>query len=172
MFRVPKAARRILVVLAACVALLPLTSGAASAAGAPVFVNYQSRLCMDDGGSRSNSTPVIQFYCNGLSYQNWQLNWTSRSTFEIQSQDSGKCLDGQLSTSNSTDIVQYSCYGGSTQLWETAEVFPSGGTDEPVFEYINVLSGKCLDAEASNNSGVALVQYTCYGGQTQLWYGE
>ncbi len=38
------------------------------------------------------------------------------------------------------------------------------------WEIVNVDSGKCLDASWSHNDGTNLVQWACYGGNTQLWY--
>ncbi|WP_326595913.1 RICIN domain-containing protein [Streptomyces sp. NBC_01803] len=36
---------------------------------------------------------------------------------------------------------------------------------------INIDSGNCADAQWSHSNSTPVVQYDCYGGNTQLWYG-
>ncbi|UWE12240.1 RICIN domain-containing protein [Actinacidiphila bryophytorum] len=37
--------------------------------------------------------------------------------------------------------------------------------------FVNLDSGKCMDAGWSHDNGTTLVQYDCYAGATQVWHG-
>ncbi|MFD8997743.1 RICIN domain-containing protein [Streptomyces abikoensis] len=67
-----------------------------------------------------------------------------------------------------------SLIGGSlvTAVPADAQARPGGpGLAASGGYFVNVDSGKCLDAVWSHTNGTVVNQWDCYGGATQLWHG-
>ena len=57
---------------------------------------------------------------------------------------------------------------GLALLSGLAALTPSASASS-TFELVNYNSGKCLDNHSSTSSGTQMIQWTCWGGSSQLW---
>jgi hypothetical protein len=98
--------------------------------------------------------------------------WTDVSEyFLVAARHSDRCLDvSGNSQSNGAKLQQYWCHEGLNQQWRL--VF-TGLTDEyggPWYELQVASSHKCIDIEgASTGNRARAQQYTCHGGDNQLF---
>lgn len=72
-------------------------------------------MCLTDGGSTANSTPITQYSCNGSVNQQWYLIAVG-SGFVIENIN-GFCMTTGGSKANSAPITQYSCNDSKNQQW-------------------------------------------------------
>jgi hypothetical protein len=82
---------------------------------------------------------------------------------------SGKCLDvAGNSGSNGAYLLQYECRVGLSQQWWLKPIITTGaGT---YYEIISQASDKCVDIEGASQANRARAQqYTCHGGDNQLF---
>jgi len=131
---------------------------------APQFnPNVYYRLCgktsgmaLDNGGSISNSTNVMQNTpSSGNINQQWKIVYAGSGYYNVISRKSGMALDNAGSTTNSTPITQYSMMAGNAnQLWQLINL--GGGS----YNLICKSSGKALDNGGSAINGAATTQYT------------
>ena len=95
---------------------------------------------------------------------------SSGIAYPIINGNSGKC--GEVyhsSTANGAVVDQWTCNGTRTQSWT---YLLAGWTDDlyPVYELVNVNSGKCLEVyHSSTANGAGVDQWPCNGTATQLW---
>jgi hypothetical protein len=83
---------------------------------------------------------------------------------EIYNFWSNQCLQPlNGSTEQGTAIVQEPCNGGAAQKW----VGVSAGRN--IFQYVNVLSGLCLDARGAAKNGTPVQQWTCNRISNENW---
>jgi len=67
-----------------------------------------------------DGAPVIQYPYWGGPNQNWVLEPTSGSYYQLVSENSGKCLDvtgGPAATDDGVPVQQWTCWGGANQQW-------------------------------------------------------
>jgi hypothetical protein len=138
---------------------------AASASNVNTFKNLATGLCMTDGGSLKNSTPITQYKCNGSENQLWK--WPGAfglvpATGAIINADNGKCMTDGGSTANSAPITQYTCHGGAAQTW-TVNNSDTGGVT------ISNANDMCMTNGGSSANSAPITQYKCNGSGNQDW---
>lgn len=155
--------------LACTAAPAQATYGAGTTGVETAFMALHSSRCLDNAGSTSDQTAVIQWHCNGLNYQQWRFISTSGNSIQIRNAHSGKCLDVPGNTASGTVLVQHQCHGGVNQQWVLVPG-NAGGVFGSV-KIVSVYSNKCVDVFGHNlNDGAAVVQWDCVvGNRNQDW---
>lgn len=152
--------------------LVSLFASASSQAGDPImFLRHQMRLdsdfskCWDFAeGNTSNNVTLQVWGCqtNKQQWVAWVYPWTPGSQqimVNFQSVSNGTCISVENnSLANGARIVQRACdMNDPSQQWIRL-------TRDPYLDnrskYMNVRSGKCMDAPYSSN-GTVLQQWTC-----------
>jgi glucosylceramidase len=86
--------------------------------------------------------------------------------YKIVNQESGKCLESNLNYSgNGTPVQLWACYGDpGNQQWREVRVPSSIYQPLPEAQFVNMLTGQCLDADLGNinNNGARLQQWSCW----------
>ena len=138
-------------------ALVPFAvAGSAQAVTLPPHgqvYNGDSPRCLDSG----TSTGALLFNCSSSVYQLWTYNRLG----EIAGNSPAGCLDDGAGT-NGTRVKLVTCTDSTSQQWT---VDPFGG------EFINVASGKCLDADLGTigGQGTIVQVWSCGGASNQIW---
>jgi hypothetical protein len=138
-------------------ALLMTISGTAQAVTIPAHgqvYNGDSPRCLDSG----TTTGALLFNCSTSAFQQWTYN----NADEIVGNSPTACLT-EAGTTNGSRAVLDPCTGATSQQWTGN---PAAGS-----EYVNVASGKCLDADLGTIGGQAtIVQvWSCGGASNQIW---
>lgn len=138
-------------------ALLMTISGTAQAVTLPAHgqvYNSDSPRCLDSG----TTTGALLFNCSTSQFQQWTYNRSD----EIVGNSPTGCLT-EAGTTNGSRAVLQTCTGATSQQWT--------GNPNGASEYVNVASGKCLDADLGTIGGQAtIVQvFSCGGASNQLW---
>ncbi len=129
------------------------------------LLNRTSGLAMDvNQASTADAAPIIQWYQNGATNQQWQLAGAG-GYYTLTNRNSSKLLDvAGASTADAAAIVQNPGNGGNSQQWQLAQN-PDG-----YYALKNRNSGKLLDVnQASTTAGTALIQYQANSGNNQQW---
>jgi hypothetical protein len=136
-----------------------------------VLKNDATGRCLDHSASGLRG-----FSCNGLDYQQWNLEPPLPSQFpdgvySVTNQQTGRCLDD--TGGNSADhLWGYMCFhnayhSNAAQDWQVTTVVTSGTTRQVVFK--DLVTGRCLD-DNGPDSGDVLKGYPCIAGdQNQTW---
>ncbi|HET7014202.1 MAG TPA: RICIN domain-containing protein [Streptosporangiaceae bacterium] len=138
-------------------ALLPFAmAGSAQAVTLPPhgqIYNNDSPRCLDSGTPNG----VLLFNCTTSIYQQWSYNRLG----EIVGNSPTGCLDDGAGV-NGTRVILATCTGSTRQQWT---IDPFGG------EFINVASGKCLDADLGTigGQGTIVQVWSCAGAANQIW---
>jgi Ricin-type beta-trefoil lectin domain len=138
--------------------VVPLAiSGTAQAVTIPAHgqvYNGDSPRCLDSG----TPTGALLFNCSTSIYQQWVYN----SSDEIVGNSPTGCLT-EAGTTNGSRAVLETCTGATSQQWSGN---PYGSS-----EYVNVASGKCLDADLGTigGQGTIVQVWSCGGASNQLW---
>ncbi len=141
-------------------ALLPFATGSAQASpGLPTLpphgqvYNGDSPRCLDSG----TPTGALLFNCSTSIYQLWVYNRSD----EIVGNSPTGCLDDGAGQ-NGSRVVLKPCTGSTSQQWIGD---PFGGT------FVNVASGKCLDADLGTigGQGTIVQVWSCGGASNQIW---
>jgi len=115
--------------------------------------NGDSPRCLDSG------TPMgaLLFNCSSSIYQQWVYNRLN----EIVGNSPTGCLDDGAGN-NGSRAVLVPCTDSTSQQWIGD---PGGG------EFINVASGKCLDADLGTigGQGTIVQVWSCGGASNQIW---
>lgn len=147
------------------------------------MVNDGAKKCLDfysgipTGAQNENALQI--WSCQGYYQMNWVWHWIGVGkdgegdwdTFAFQNAATGTCIAVQnKSLEDGALLVQAPCnYADPSQLWIRATKI---GPDRPAVhrtKWINVNSGKCMDAPFQNN-GVKLQQWTCQF--TRYWWQQ
>lgn len=136
--------------------------------GTYYIVNQNSGKALDNGGSTSNASVMIQFQpYNGNINQKWNLEHLGGNKYKVISAMSNQALDvygGSLD--NGAAIIQWPYGGGENQKW----YFESQSTAYPAYVIKSALSGKAIDVTGgSQSNGIQLVQWVLNGGENQIW---
>jgi hypothetical protein len=94
---------------------------------------------------------------------------TSFGPYQFRNDFSHLCMNVTSgSTADGGRIEQWDCYGGTPEQWRLDPIATVNG--KQYYEVVNVNSGKCLDVPGGNTAGgVELQQWSCWGGDMQLW---
>lgn len=156
-------AKRIVLVMAACVTATAMCAGTAHAEDAWFISNQFSKLCIGVASSMSNSAPAIQYQCNDASDELWWFDHTTDSrggdAVFLRNNYSQKCLGVASSLTKGTGVIQYTCNQAVDEKWY----------DRLDGTLVNVYSGLCLGAASSLTGGTQLIQYTCNGASDEDW---
>jgi hypothetical protein len=139
------------------------------------WVNVVSKIsgqCLaDPASSLAPATGLIQWPCNNLADQNWQVIPVSGG-YEITNQKSRLQLDilgGPGATQNGVPLIQWPYWGGAN------EIFRINPTADGFYTLSPVHSGSCVDVPTSaetnggQNPGLVIQQWSCWGGDMQKW---
>lgn len=129
------------------------------------LLNRNSGLAVDvNQASTANAAPIIQWYPNGATNQQWQLAATG-SYYTLTNNNSHLLLDvNGASKASAAPIIQYQSNGATNQQWQLAQ------SAEGYYTLKNRNSGQLLDVnQASTTAGAALIQYPGNGGANQQW---
>jgi hypothetical protein len=137
-------------------ALLMTVSGTAQAVTIPAHgqvYNGDSPRCLDSG----TPTGALLFNCSTSVNQQWVYN----NADEIVGNSPTGCLT-EAGATNGSRAVLATCTDATSQQWIGN---PLGS------EFVNVASGKCLDADLGTIGGQAtIVQvWSCGGASNQIW---
>jgi hypothetical protein len=138
-------------------ALIPFAAaGSAQAITLPPHgqvYNGDSPRCLDSG----TPTGALLFNCSTSIYQQWVYN----SSAEIVGNSPTGCLQ-EAGTANGSRAVLEPCTGATSQQWS---IDPFGG------EFVNLASGKCLDADLGTigGQGTIVQVWSCGGASNQIW---
>lgn len=147
------------------------------------MVNDGANKCLDFYAGIPTSNPdekVLQLWaCQGVYQQNWVWHWIGVGkdaegdwdTFAFQNAATLTCVSVEHdSLDDGARLVQAPCdYTNPSQLWIRATKIGPGKPAAYRTKWINVRSGKCMDAWNKNN-GVQLQQYTCQF--TRYWWQQ
>jgi hypothetical protein len=140
------------------IAIVPFAvSGTAQAVTLPAHgqvYNGDSPRCLDSG----TPTGALLFNCSTSIYQQWVYN----SSDEIVGNSPTECLsDG--TGANGSRAVLVPCTDATNQQW-IGNPYGSG-------EFVNVASGKCLDADLGTigEQGTIVQVWSCGGASNQIW---
>jgi hypothetical protein len=128
--------------------------------------NANSGLCLDDyNWATAPGSPAVQWTCNGLKVQQWNIVPTADGYVTIVNANSGLCLDDtDWKTAPGSPIQQYTCNGLAVQQWRLADA----GNGQVAI--INRNSNLCLDDYNFQTApGSEVRQWTCTGGIVQRW---
>jgi hypothetical protein len=128
--------------------------------------NANSGLCLDDyNAGTAPGSPAVQWTCNGLTLQQWNIIPTADGYVTIVNVNSGLCLDDtNWNTANGATIQQWTCNGQAVQQWRLMDM---GGGQVNI---INRNSRLCLDDyNAQTAPGSEVRQWACTGGVFQRW---
>jgi beta-xylosidase len=129
-------------------------------------VSVRSGKVIDvSGGRTDDGAPLIQWYDNGQTNQQWAFQSTSDGYYIITCVHSGKALDVQGSSlADGAPIVQATADGRASQQWQ---LVPQGGG---VFVVVNRNSGKVIDVSGGRtDDGAPLIQWYNNTGDNQRW---
>jgi non-reducing end alpha-L-arabinofuranosidase len=128
--------------------------------------NANSGLCLDDYNFATTAgSPVVQWTCNGLTVQQWNIVPTADGYVTIVNVNSGLCLDDtDWKTAAGSAIQQWTCNGLPVQQWRLID---AGGGQVSI---VNRNSNLCLDDYNFQTApGSEVRQWTCTGGVVQRW---
>jgi len=128
--------------------------------------NVNSGLCLDDyNWATAPGSTVVQWTCNGLAVQKWNIVPASDGYVTIVNAHSGLCLDDtDWKTADGSTIQQYTCNGLAVQQWRLVDA-GSGHVN-----IVNRNSNICLDDyNFATAPGSAVRQWTCNGLVVQEW---
>ena len=128
--------------------------------------NANSALCLDDYNFATTAgSPAVQWTCNGLTVQQWNIVPTTDGYVTLVNVNSGLCLDDtNWNTANGATIQQWTCTGQAVQQWRLMDM---GGGQVTI---INRNSSLCLDDYNYQTApGSEVRQWTCGGGVVQRW---
>lgn len=118
--------------------------------------NGDSPRCLDSGTAKG----ALLFNCSTSTYQYWVYNRLN----EIVGNSATGCLDDGAGL-NGSRVVLTPCTGATSQQW-------IGNADGG--EFVNVASGKCLDADLGTigQQGTIVQVWSCGGAPNQIWWFE
>jgi len=128
--------------------------------------NANSALCLDDYNFATTAgSPAVQWTCNGLTVQQWNIVPTADGYVTIVNVNSGLCLDDtDWKTAPGSTIQQWTCNGLPVQQWRLID---AGGGQVSI---VNRNSNLCLDDYNFQTApGSEVRQWTCTGGVVQRW---
>jgi non-reducing end alpha-L-arabinofuranosidase len=128
--------------------------------------NVNSGLCLDDyNWATAPGSAAVQWTCNGLAVQQWNIVPASDGYVTIVNAHSGLCLDDtDWKTADGSTIQQYTCNGLAVQQWRLVDV---GGGHVNI---VNRNSNICLDDyNFATTAGSPVRQWTCNGLVVQQW---
>jgi hypothetical protein len=128
--------------------------------------NANSGLCLDDyNWATAPGSPAVQWTCNGLAAQQWNIVPAADGYVTIVNVDSGLCLDDtDGKTAPGSPIQQATCNGQVVQQWRLVN------SDGGQVSIANRNSDLCLDDfNFQTAPGSEVRQWTCTGGIVQRW---
>jgi hypothetical protein len=129
-------------------------------------------MCLGVSGASFNlATPLVQWYCNGSSDQNWvpdpnnTINSGGQTYTPIVDQLTGQCISISWgSTAAGAGVIQWPCYGTGDQYWAMVNV------GNGYYQLVNYQSGMCMGVSSSSVApGAQIVQWYCAGPGDQYW---
>ena len=139
---------------------------APSAQSGRALQNVNSGLCLDDyNWATKAGSPAVQWPCNGLAPQKWNIVPATDGYVTIVNANSGLCLDDtDWATADGSTIQQWTCNGLAVQQWRLVDV-GSGQVN-----IVNRNSNLCLDDyNFQTAAGSEVRQWTCNGLIVQRW---
>jgi hypothetical protein len=132
--------------------------------GTHLIVNEASGLAVDNAGSSSAGSGIVQWGVNAGPQQKWAFTQTADGSWTIVSAYSEQSLDDPaFSVANGTQLDQWGTNGGANQRWWVDQ--QADGT----YEIRNVSSLAALDGSGATTNGAALVQSSWNGAAQQRW---
>ena len=128
--------------------------------------NVNSGLCLDDyNWATKPGSAAVQWTCNGLATQKWNIVPAADGYVTIVNVNSGLCLDDtNWATGDGSTVQQWSCNGLAVQQWRLVDV-GSGHVN-----IVNRNSNICLDDyKFQTAAGSEVRQWTCDGLVVQQW---
>ena len=133
------------------------------ASGDYTLINRASGLALDNSGSTSNGTVVVQNTANNGYSQNWNVTYLDNGYYKLTCAAGNESLDGLASATNGSSAgQQYSSSTGFNQQWM---IVPVGS----FYKVVNGFSGLCLDGGGSAIAGSTLQQLASGTGNSQQW---
>jgi non-reducing end alpha-L-arabinofuranosidase len=128
--------------------------------------NAYSGLCLDDYNFATTAgSPAVQWTCNGLTVQQWNIVPAADGYVTIVNVNSGLCLDDtDWKTAPGSAIQQWTCNGLPVQQWRLVNAY-NGQVN-----IVNRNSNLCLDDfNGGTTPGSEVRQWTCTDAALQRW---
>jgi hypothetical protein len=134
-------------------ALLPVATQPAAAAGTQTFQNAYTDECLDDSGDFHLRT----FGCNRLNYQAWFVTIQNDGTYELRNSNTQLCIDDSIEFG----LRDFPCNGLRYQHWTWV------GTGDPTrHQWRSSQTFRCMN----NDFGHVLFTATCHNSGDQYWF--
>ena len=122
--------------------------------GTHIISNQKTGMVIDNAGSATQNTGVVQWGVNGGPAQRWTFTQNSDTSWNIVSAFSGMALDDPGgSTTNGKQMIQWPEAFGSNQKWWVDQ--QSDGS----YKIWNQYSSDALDGSSSTTNGYPLIQW-------------
>lgn len=128
-----------------------------------VLVNHASGNALDNNGSTTNGTSVIQWTVDNWYNQYWTVTYLGNGYYKLTDAHGNECLDGMGSTTNGAAAAQQ--YSSSTSLSQQWMIVPYGS----YYQLVNCATGQCLDTGGLTASGSVLQQWNSNSSINQEW---
>ena len=133
--------------------------------GSHLITNTMTGMAIDNAGSITQNTGIVQWGTNGGPAQTWTFTQNSDTSWNIVSAVSGMAMDDPGgSTTNGAKMIQWPDSGTTNQRWWVDQ--QSDGT----YKIWNQASSLALDGSSSTTNNYPLIQWTWSGQPQQRWY--
>lgn len=146
-----KFAKEVAIIAALLVAATVGISSPALAANYQSYKNDWSGACLDSNSAGEAYT----LGCNTGTYQDWDVQFISGTSYYLKNRATGLCLDGN----SAGKVYTLSCNGGTNQRWRRVG---SPG------QWINIQTAKCLTGSVYTDKRVVF-QAVCSSDNTEEW---
>ena len=132
-------------------------------AGTYRLQNRADGLLLDNLGSASDGTNIVQWASSASNNQKWKLVQQSSVWYRLQNVATGKFVDGIGRTADGSALSQWADSGSWNQRWALS------ATDSGYYKLINATTGKCIDTGGLTANGSTVQQWNVGWSYNQEW---